>query len=201
MMSARLRVEEHQRGFRLSRADETGVLMLDGSERYVHLTQPVDLMLALVDDPGPIDERRSQELVDFYSPLVAEAQAARRIRQWRKTAAPDFLAAARRGQRGILDARLAPYIERVAIEGEGIVTVGDFPALAAWSFHQFIVRGGRYTLRRCAFCNGWFLGSERATYCRRLAPGSKTQNCQDRAKVLDFRARKQRSKKGGKPHG
>lgn len=184
----------------------------DGRNRLLSQTDPVDHMLALIHDPGPAPKgqviagpdigpeewKRAVELHFAYFPLIAALRlsrndgvlrAARRIRTLRRNGVPAvFLKAAKRGERGIIDKSLAPYLERVRFFSPTKIGVDTFTDLAAWSLHQAIIRGG-YTVRRCEVCGLPFLSSGGARNCRRQAPHRK-QRCMDVAKVRNFRARK-----------
>jgi hypothetical protein len=175
------------------------------------LTDPVNHLLALT-DPDRSHERPDELILQYgefaVNPtttgltdeghLLNEAPVLAAIGRWRKAGVPeDFLAAARRGQEGILDHRLAPYLERVRIEDEHTAWVPSLVEFGAWALHRAIVRGSGYTVTKCANCGLPFLASDRARYCTRFAPGS-GQSCQDVAKVRDHRERRRAAKKGGK---
>lgn len=156
-------------------------------------------------DVNPFDWGRAGELRETYGSLVDGGRLAakdqrsakremetvlRRMRAWRLDGtAATLLAAATKGQDGVIDRRLGPLLERVRIVEEGVVEVPDLAALAAWTLHNAIVRRN-YELRTCEFCGHPFLATERSRYCRRRAQGLHKQSCQDVAKVKDYRAKR-----------
>jgi Family of unknown function (DUF6076) len=117
------------------------------------------------------------------------------VRRWKRNdTIADVASAARAATTGQISPRIADHLGRVVFTGEDVAEVPDFRALVAFSVQHVARSGGRYTVRNCALCMKPFLATERATYCRRKAPGS-DQTCLQVAKVRDFRKRKRAAKK------
>jgi hypothetical protein len=114
----------------------------------------------------------------------------RMLKRWKQRGTIDDVArAARAATSGQVSPKIADHLGRVRFTGEDAAEVPDFLALAAFCVQHVARSAGRYTVRNCALCMKPFLASERASYCRRKAPGS-DQTCQQVAKVRDFRKRK-----------
>ena len=118
------------------------------------------------------------------------------MKRWTREGVGDlFLAAAKVGETGRLSPKLARHLGRVRFIPGGRAEVDDFLALAAFALHEATIRGG-FSIRDCKLCSLPFLASPRANYCKRIAPQSQEQSCQQYAKVRDHRARKKEAKSG-----
>lgn len=174
---------------------------------YEGLTQPVDLLVALSRDLDARGEGRlysgAYSLTEFSGMSLFGKHGDRSmldkrnlLRRWKRSGVGElFLEAARDGEEGRLSPKLARHLARVRFVPGGRAEVADFLALAAWALHEAVMRGG-YAVRDCEHCGLPFLASPRARYCKRRAPESQEQTCQDYAKVRDHRARKKEANRG-----
>jgi hypothetical protein len=178
-----------------------GLLLLgDGTEgRKMPLTRPVDDVLGFNQAHTP---ERLAHWVYAYTPVglfpedeVLRDKAFASALRWRKRGIPElFLRAAKKAARGKFPKEIAPYLERVTFRADGIDEVPpDFLALAAWSLDRAL-REMHFVVRPCDLCRAPFLSTGRSRFCRRLAPGSLKQTCQDVGKVHDYRARRRAKK-------
>lgn len=173
------------------------------------LTRPIDDLIAL-ERPIPSDSRRPVSLLQDYGlplaeltpildgPLPEDVKAyirivrkavAREVFSWVEEAATTAISHRR------LTERAAELLASVEFLGLRIARVGDVLPLVAWTTLVIAQNGLDYELRPCAFCGVPFLATERARYCRRVAPGRESNaspTCLEVGKVRDHRNRKKK---------
>jgi hypothetical protein len=178
-----------------------GLLVLETETSGVRmpLTQPVDDLLSFWEKHTP--ERLTPWVIGYANAgFFPEDEAGREkvfasIARYRKRGIPDlFLRASRKAARGKFPKEIAPYLGRVTFHPGGMDEMpADFLVLAAWSLDR-AMREMTFEVRPCLLCRVPFLSTGRSRFCRRLAPGSFKQTCQDVGKVNDYRARRRAEK-------
>jgi hypothetical protein len=190
-----------------------GTVRLSGghvSMETKRLGQPVDDVLALLDDPSR-KKQREDELIAYgvfgllgpaiptdrddagsIARLGPTSRSARtRIRRMVRDGAPAaVLKAAKAATEGRVDPWLAPHLARVRFgQGEGghADEIPDLLALVAWSLLHAAM-SDRFRVTRCEWCRLPWFTSGHGRYCERRAPESR-QTCRQAGSLRDFRAR------------
>jgi hypothetical protein len=185
------------------------------------LGQPVDDVLALLDEPERLDQRVYQLLAwgvfgllgDLPPATDAEREsvagldlvalfgeratrlARTRVRRMARDGTPEaVLRAARQAAKGKLDPWLAPHLARITFsQGGGPDDVPDLLALVAWCLLR-AAEGDSYRVARCGWCRLWWFTAGKGAYCERPAPGYKGHTCRQAAAMRTYRKRQRKGK-------